>query len=146
MIIKNHINFIFFEIKIIPANMLAINKRGERMVSKKWVSKPMEPNKINNWVIKKDSFRYLKADLYMYKKTVNKYKLTVVKLFKYYILFKLLNTSFEYSLAVLITLLGSIICEVTTPINCFPSGSSKLYINVSKIYDLETLVVVELGT
>ena len=72
MIIKNHINFIFFEIKIIPANMLAINKRGERMVSKKWVSKPMEPNKINNWVIKKDSFRYLKADLYMYKKTVNK--------------------------------------------------------------------------
>ena len=72
MIIKNHINFIFFEIKIIPANMLAINKRGERMVSKKWASKPMEPNRINNWVIKKDSFRYLKADLYMYKKTVNK--------------------------------------------------------------------------
>jgi len=32
----------------------------------------MEPNKINNWVIKKDSFRYLKADLYIYKKTVNK--------------------------------------------------------------------------
>ena len=67
MIIKNHINFIFFEIRIIPANMLAINKRGERMVSKKWASKPIEPNKINNWVIKKNSFRYLKANLYIYK-------------------------------------------------------------------------------
>ena len=41
-------------------------------------------------------------------------------------LLKLLNTNFEYSFAVLVTLLGSIICEVTTPINCFPSGSSKL--------------------
>ena len=67
MIIKNHINFIFLEIRTIPANMLAINKRGERMVSKKWASKPIDPNKINNWVIKKDSFRYLKANLYIYK-------------------------------------------------------------------------------
>ena len=67
MIIKNHINFIFLEIRIIPANILAINKRGERMVSKKWASKPMDPNNIINWVIKKNSFRYLRANLYIYK-------------------------------------------------------------------------------
>ena len=57
--IKKINNFLFFETNTIPAIMLATNKRGEITVSNKETSKVKDPNKITNWVVKKNTFRYL---------------------------------------------------------------------------------------